>query len=169
MACAEHCERFPKQTRLSLLTSRRALKLTTLIISKIRQYFHTRSPVTMADIDGWHTRDLMTHYSSMTILTFIASFVSNLSFLTLLAHSTHLLLRNMRWTSYGSTKTRWWSQVHPILYGGNLASLLYQSRCKRQLQCSMRRLLHDNFIQTAGIQDGASHCVKLGFSRFTGF
>ena len=29
-------------------------------IPKICQYFRTRSPVTMADIDGWHARDLIT-------------------------------------------------------------------------------------------------------------
>jgi hypothetical protein len=28
-------------------------------IPKISQYFRTRSPVTMADIDGWHARDLI--------------------------------------------------------------------------------------------------------------
>ena len=28
-------------------------------IPKICQYFRTRSPVTMADIDGWHARDLI--------------------------------------------------------------------------------------------------------------
>jgi hypothetical protein len=27
-------------------------------IPKISQYFRTCSPVTMADIDGWHARDL---------------------------------------------------------------------------------------------------------------
>ena len=29
-------------------------------IPKIRQYFHTRSPVTMVDIDDWYTRDIIT-------------------------------------------------------------------------------------------------------------
>ena len=28
-------------------------------IPKISQYFRTRSPVTMVDIDGWHARDLI--------------------------------------------------------------------------------------------------------------
>ena len=28
-------------------------------IPKISQYFRTRSPVTMVDIDGWHVRDLI--------------------------------------------------------------------------------------------------------------
>ena len=28
-------------------------------VAKIYQYFRTRSPVTMADIDGWHARDLI--------------------------------------------------------------------------------------------------------------
>ncbi len=29
-------------------------------VAKICQYFRTRSPVTMPDIDGWHVRDLIT-------------------------------------------------------------------------------------------------------------
>jgi hypothetical protein len=29
-------------------------------VDKICQYFRTRSPVTMSDIDGWYTRDLIT-------------------------------------------------------------------------------------------------------------
>ena len=51
-------------------------------IPKISQYFRTRSHVTMVDIDGWHARDLIDHYSLMTILTFLASFVRVLSSLT---------------------------------------------------------------------------------------
>jgi len=43
-----------------------------------------------------HERDFMSHYSSLTILTVIASFVTDSSSLTLLAHSIHLLMRNMQ-------------------------------------------------------------------------
>jgi hypothetical protein len=60
-------------------------------IPKICQYFTTRSPATMADIDGWHARDIIAPSFLMTILTFITLFVSGLFSPTLLVPSTHPL------------------------------------------------------------------------------
>jgi hypothetical protein len=50
----------------------------------------------MADIDGWHAGIELPRYFLITILTFITLFESVLSSPTLLAPSTHLLLKNMQ-------------------------------------------------------------------------
>jgi hypothetical protein len=65
-------------------------------IPKICQYFRTRSPVTMADIDGWHARDLIAPLFFNDNMNYITLFVSVLFSPTLLAPSTHLLLKNMQ-------------------------------------------------------------------------
>jgi hypothetical protein len=65
-------------------------------IPKISHYFRTRLPVTIVDIDGWHACDLIAplFFNDNTELTSL--FASVLSSLTLLAPSTHLLLKNMQ-------------------------------------------------------------------------
>ncbi len=52
-------------------------------VAKICQYFRTRSPVTMPDIDGWHARDLIAPLFFKTIiLNIIILFAGVLSSLT---------------------------------------------------------------------------------------
>jgi hypothetical protein len=63
-------------------------------IPKISQYFRTRSPVTMVDIDGWHARDLIA--PRFLIDNTDLHNVSVLFSPTLLAPSTHLLFKNMQ-------------------------------------------------------------------------
>ena len=65
-------------------------------VAKICQYFRTRSPVTMPDVDGWHARDLIAplFFNDNTELHNLIRDV--LSFLTYLALSIHLSLKNMQ-------------------------------------------------------------------------
>jgi hypothetical protein len=97
-------------------------------IPKICQYFRTRSPVTMADIDGWHARD---------------------SIATLFFHD------NTDLQDGG---------IRPILCGEIwrrcFASLAVNATPIRKEAAKFFTSTYDNFIQTAGIRDGASHCAK---------
>jgi hypothetical protein len=81
-------------------------------------------------------------------------FVSVLSCLTFLGHSTHLELKNMQadflWLCRNKMEV-----FSPSSAEGSGAALpkIFTST-------------YDNFIQTAGIRDGASHCAKIpGFLR----
>ena len=94
------------------------------------------------------------HYSSTTILTFIASFV-NLSYWLIPPLFYWGICRR---TSYGSAERRWCPSPH-------LASLLCKSRCERNSSAAkIFTSTYDNFIQTARIRDGAS--TAPSFSRF---
>ena len=65
-------------------------------IPKICQYFRTRSPATIADIDGWHARDLIAplFLNDNTDLHNLIRKRLILSYLT--GSSTHFLLKNMQ-------------------------------------------------------------------------
>jgi hypothetical protein len=67
-------------------------------IPKICQYFRTRSPGTMADIDGRHARDLIAplFFNDNTELHNLIRKCLVLFSPTLLVPSTHLLLKNMQ-------------------------------------------------------------------------
>jgi len=67
-------------------------------IPKICQYFRTRSPVTIADIDGWHARDLIAplFFNDNTELHNLIRKRLVLFSPTLLVPSAHPLLKNMQ-------------------------------------------------------------------------
>jgi hypothetical protein len=92
----------------------------------------------------------------MTILTFITLFESVLSSPTLLAPSTHLSSKDMQKQDGG---------IHPILCGEIwrrcFASLAVNATPIRNEAAKFFTSTYDNFIQTAGIRDGASYCAKV--------
>ena len=70
-------------------------------VAKICQYFRTRSPVTMPDIDGWHARDLIAplFFNDNTELHNLIRRRLILPYLTgsfQLALSIHLSMKNMQ-------------------------------------------------------------------------
>ena len=88
-------------------------------------------------------------YFSMTILTFITSFVSVLSSRTLLAPSTHLSSKDMQKQDGG---------IRPILCGEVwrrcFASLAANATPIRNEADKLFTFTYDNFMQTAGIGMG---------------
>ena len=133
-------------------------------IPKICQYFRTRSSVTTADIDGWHVRDLITplFFNDNTELHNLIRRSLILPYLTGSFHSSFIeeyavgLLMALQKPDGG---------IHPILCGEVwrrcFASLAVNATPIRNEAAKLFTSSYDNFIQTAGIRDGASHCAKI--------
>ncbi len=147
-------------------------------IPKIWQYFRTRSPVTMTDIDVWHARDLITplFFNDNTELQNLIRERLILPYLTGFFHPPFIEeYSETGWIYLGRTYL-----IPLILLGGLLMALQKQDGSIRPILCGeiWRRCFaslavnatpvrketvkfftstYDNFIQTAGIRDGASH------------
>ena len=100
----------------------------------------------------------------ITILTFITLFVSIVSSPTLLAPSTHLFIQEYA----GGLLMALQKQdggIRPILCGEIwrrcFASLAVNATPVLNEAAKLFTSTHANFIQTAGIRDGASHCAKI--------
>jgi len=133
-------------------------------VAKICQYFRTRSPVTMPDIDGWHARDLIAplFFNDNTELHNLIRRRLILPYLTGSFHSSFIeeyaggLLMALQKPDGG---------IRPILCGEVwrrcFASLAVNATPIRNEAAKLFTSSYDNFIQTAGIRDGASHCAKI--------
>jgi len=133
-------------------------------IPKICQYFRTRSPVTMADIDGWHARDLVAplFFNDNIDLHNLIRKRLILPYLTGPFHPSVIeeyaggLLMALQKQDGG---------IRPILCGEIwrrcFASLAVNATPVRKEAAKLFTSTYDNFIQTAGIRDGASHCAKI--------
>ena len=132
-------------------------------IGKVQHYCRTRSPVGTADID----RDLITHLFSGDDKDFHYLIRDELSLPYIFGdfHPSHLeeyasglLLALQKPASAGDS-------IHPILCGETwhrchgFASLAVNS--VRGDAAKIFTSTYENFIQTAGIPDGASHCDRL--------
>jgi hypothetical protein len=135
-----------------------------LSIPKICQYFRTRSPVTMSDIDGWHARDLFAplFFHNNTDLHNLIRERLILPYLTGSFHPSFIqeyaggLLMALRKQDGG---------IRPILCGEIwrrcLASLALNATPVRHEAAKLFTFTFDHFIETAGSRDGASHCAKI--------
>jgi len=133
-------------------------------VAKICQYFRTRSPVTMPDVDGWHARDLIAplFFNDNTELHNLIRRRLILPYLTGSFHSSFIeeyaggLLMALQKPDGG---------IRPILCGEVwrrcFASLAVNATPIRNEAAKLFTSSYDNFIQTAGIRDGASHCAKI--------
>ena len=133
-------------------------------VAKICQYFRTRSPVTMPDIDGWHARDLIAplFFNDNTEVHNLIRRRLILPYLTGSFHSSFIeeyaggLLMALQKPDGG---------IRPILCGEVwrrcFASLEVNATPIRNEVGKLFTSSYDNFIQTAGIRDGASHCAKI--------
>ena len=133
-------------------------------VAKISQYFRSRSPVTMPDIDGWHARDLIAplFFNDNTELHNLIRKRLILPYLTGSFHSSFIeeyaggLLMALQKPDRG---------IRPILCGEVwrrcFASLAVNATPIRNEAAKLFTSSYDNFIQTAGIRDGASHCAKI--------
>jgi hypothetical protein len=133
-------------------------------VAKICQYFRTRSPVTTPDIDGWHARDLIAplFFNDNTELHNLIRRRLILPYLTGSFHSSFIeeyaggLLMALQKPDGG---------IRPILCGEVwrrcFASLAVNATPIRNEAAKLFTSSSDNFIQTAGIRDGASHCAKI--------
>jgi hypothetical protein len=133
-------------------------------VAKICQYFRTRSPVTTPDIDGWHARDLIAplFFNDNTELHNLIRRRLILPYLTGSFHSSFIeeyaggLLMALQKPDGG---------IRPILCGEVwrrcFASLAVNATPIRNEAAKLFTSSYDNFIQTAGIRDGASHCAKI--------
>jgi hypothetical protein len=133
-------------------------------VAKICQYFRPRSPVTMPDIDGWHPRDLIAplFFNDNTELHNLIRRRLILPYLTGSFHSSFIeehaggLLMALQKPDGG---------IRPILCGEVwrrcFASLAIDATPIRNEAAKLFTSSYDNFIQTAGIRDGASHCAKI--------
>jgi len=129
-------------------------------IPKISQFFRTRSPVTMVDIDGWHARDLIAplFFNDNTDLHNLIRKRLILPYLTGSFHPSFVeeyaggLLMALQKQDGG---------ICPILCGEiwrrSFASLALNATPVRNEAAKLFTSTYDNFIQTAGIRDGASH------------
>ena len=96
-------------------------------IPKISQYFRTRSPVTMVDIDDWHARDIIAPFffnDNMELHNLIRKRLI-LPYLTGSFHPS-LIEEYAGGLLMALQKTGWWYSPHPVRR--NLAPLLRQSR-----------------------------------------
>ena len=131
-------------------------------LEKVKRYLRTRSPVGMADPDGCRARD-------MAARLFDGS-----------DDETHTLLRDVLIMPY---LTGDFDENHMSEYAGSVLFALLKPdgtprpincaslyrRCLANLACasvrpSVARFFtsqYDNFIQTAGTKDGASHCANI--------
>jgi hypothetical protein len=128
------------------------------------QYFRTRSPVTMPGIDGYHARDLISplFFNDNTELHNLIRRSLILPYLTGSFHSSFIeeyaggLLMTLQKQDGG---------IRPILCGEVwrrcFASLAVNATPIRNEETKLFTSSSDNFIQTAGIRHGASHCAKI--------
>jgi hypothetical protein len=133
-------------------------------IPKICQYFRTHSPVTMADIDGWHARDLIAplFFNDNTDLHNLIRKRLILPYLNGSFHPSFIeeyaggILMALQKQDGG---------IRPILCGEIcrrcFASLAVNATPVRNEAAKLFTSTYDKFIQTAGIRDGASHCAKI--------
>jgi hypothetical protein len=134
-------------------------------IDKVQCHFLTRSPAGTADIDGWKARDLIAHLFSGDdkYLHYLIRNERILPYLFGDFHPSHLeeyagglLLALQKPASAGGG-------IRPILCGETwrrcFASLAANS--VRGPAAKIFTSTYENFIQTAGIPDGASHCARL--------
>jgi hypothetical protein len=133
-------------------------------VAKICQYFRSRSPVTMPDIDGWHARDLIAplFFNDNTELHNLIRKRLILPYFTGSFHPSFIeeyaggLLMALQKQDGG---------IRPILCGEVwrrcFASLAVNATPIRNEAAKLFTSSYDNFVQTAGIRDGASHCAKV--------
>jgi hypothetical protein len=132
-------------------------------IAKICQYFRTRSPVTMTDIDGCHARDLIAplFFNDNTDLHTLIRKRLILPYLTGSFHPSFIeeyavgLLMVLQKPDGG---------IHPILCGEvwrRCFTRLVVNATPIHTETAKLFTSYDNFIQTTGIRDGVSDCVKI--------
>ena len=133
----------------------------------IAKYFRTRSPISAADIDGWRARELMAplfmgddeEFHSLIRVHLILPYLFG-DF-----HPSHLqeyaggLLLALQKPGGG---------LRPILCGESwrrcFASLA--AHAVRAPVSNIFTSTYNNFMQTAGLRDGASHCAKILSSMY---
>ncbi len=133
-------------------------------VAKICQYFRTRSPVTIPDVDGCHARDLIVplFFNDNTELHNLIRRRLIIPYLTGSFHSSFNdeyaggLLMDLQKPDGG---------ICPILCGEVwrhcFASLTVNDTPIRNESAKLFTSSYDNFIQTAGIRDGTSNCAKI--------
>jgi hypothetical protein len=133
-------------------------------IPKTCQYFRTRSPVTMADIDSWHARDIIaplffndnTDPHNLIHKRLILPYLTGSFHPSFVAEYASRLLLALEKQDGG---------IRPILCGGIwrrcFACLAVNATPIRNEAAKFFTSTYDNFIQTAGIRDGASYCAKI--------
>jgi hypothetical protein len=120
----------------------------------------------MADIDGWHARDLIAplFFNNNTDLHNLIRKHRILPYLTGSLHPS-FYSRICRRTSDGSTETGWRHSPHPLRSDKApyrcFASLAVNATPVRNEAAELFTSTYDNFIQAAGIRDGASHSAKI--------
>ncbi len=132
--------------------------------AKICQYFRTRSPVTIPDIDVCQARDLIAplFFNDNTELHNLIRKSLILPYLTGSFHPSFIeeygggLLMVLQKQDGG---------IHPILCGEIwrrcFASLTVNVTPIHNEEAKLFTSSYDNFIQTAGIRDGSSNCANL--------
>ncbi len=133
--------------------------------NKILKYFRTRSPVGAADVDGWRARETIAFLFARDEPELHALLRKHaiLPYLTGDFHITHieeyaggLLIALQKPVSVGGG-------IRPILCG-DAWRRCFASLAANATQGSVANIFtstYDNFIQFAGLKDGASHCAKL--------
>ena len=133
--------------------------------NKILKYFRTRSPVGAADVDGWRARETIAFLFARDEPELHALLRKHaiLPYLTGDFHITHieeyaggLLIALQKPESVGGG-------IRPILCG-DAWRRCFASLAANATQGSVANIFtstYDNFIQFAGLKDGASHCAKL--------
>jgi hypothetical protein len=122
-----------------------------------------RSSVTINDTDGWHARDLIAPLFFNTNND-LHNLTRKRLILPYLAGSFHPFFVQ----EYGGLLMALQKQdggIRPILCGEIwrrcFASLAFNATPVRNAAAKLFTSTYDNFFQTAGIRDGASHCAKV--------
>ena len=139
-------------------------------LQKIAKYFRTRSPVSAADVDGWRARELMAPL-----------FMGDDEELHALIRD-HLILPYLFGDFHPSHIQEYaggllFALEKPAKDGGGIRPIICGEswrRCFASLAANAVRgpishiftSTYENFLQTAGLQDGASHCAKILSSMY---
>ncbi len=139
-------------------------------LQKIAKYFRTRSPVSAADIDGWRARELMAPL-----------FMGDHEELQALIRD-HLIPPYLFGDFHPSHIQEYaggllFALEKPAKDGGGIRPIICGEswrRCFASLAANavwgpishIFTSTYENFLQTAGLQDGASHCAKIFSSMY---
>ena len=125
-------------------------------IPKISQYFRTRSPVTMVDIDGWHARDLIAPLFVNDNME-LHNLIRKRRILPYLTGSFHPSFIEEYAGGLLMTLQKQDGVIRPILFGEIwrrcFTSLEVNAMPIRKEEATLFTSTYDNFIQTAGIRE----------------
>jgi hypothetical protein len=137
-------------------------------VKHIAMYFRTRSPVSAADIEGWRARELMAPLfmgDDEELQTLIRDHLI-LPYLFGDLHPSHIqeyaggLLIALKKPANPDGSP---GGLRPIICGESWRRCLanFAAAAVRGPISNIFTSTYDNFLQTAGLQDGASHCAKI--------